>query len=136
MGVFKIQLWRQLMPNHFQAIHHVSMIISNIEQSIRFYCTVLELEIDPSRPKMSSEGLWLTINAQQQIHLLLTDDPYKSVKRPEHAGLDRHVALKVNDLKAIMMRLDKHGIAYKMSQSGRQALFCHDPDNNTLEIQE
>jgi len=124
------------MSNNFQSIHHVSMIISNIEQSIWFYCTVLELEIDSDRPKMSSEGLWLTINEQQQIHLLLTDDPYQSVKRPEYAGLDRHVALKVDDLKEIMMRLDRYKIVYKKSQSGRPALFCRDPDNNTLEIQE
>lgn len=124
------------MPNNFQAIHHLSMIISNIEQSIWFYCTVLKLELDPSRPKMSSDGLWLIINEQQQLHLLLTDNPYKSVKQAENLGLDRHVALKVKNLKAIMLCLDKYGIVYKMSQSGRQALFCRDPDNNTLEIQE
>jgi len=124
------------MPNNFVAIHHVSMIISNIEQSMHFYCDILKLELDPSRPKMSSDGVWLNINEQQQIHLLLTNDPYKSVKRPKHAGLDRHLALKVKNLDEIKMRLEEHQISYTLSKSGRKALFCHDPDENTLEIQE
>jgi len=122
--------------NYIEAIHHVSIIISNIEKSKKFYCDVLKLEIDPGRPKMSSKGLWLNINEQQQIHLLLTDDPYKSVQRPKHAGLDRHLALKVKNLDEIKMHLEEHQIAYTLSQSGRKALFCHDPNNNTLEIQE
>lgn len=124
------------MPNYFSAIHHISMIVSDIEQSKIFYCDVLKLEIDPNRPKMSSEGLWLNINEQQQIHLLLTDDPYKSVQRPEHAGLDRHVALKVKNFDDMKKHLKENGIAYTLSKSGRKALFCHDPDKNTLEIQE
>lgn len=121
---------------NFKAIHHASLIVSNLEQSSWFYCTVLGLEIDPNRPKMSGEGLWLSINENQQIHLLLTDDPYQSVKRPEHAGLDRHLALKAIDFEKMKMRLDDYDISYKSSLSGRKALFCHDPDKNTLEIME
>ena len=124
------------MPDNFISIHHVSLIISSIEKSHWFYSTVLGLQVDLERPKLSSDGLWLTINEQQQLHLLLTDNPYRPVKRPEHAGLDRHVALKVKNLDAIITRLKKHKIGYTLSQSGRKALFCHDPDNNTLEIQE
>lgn len=122
--------------HYFEAIHHISLIVSDIDQASWFYCTVLGLEIDPNRPKMSGEGVWLIINAHQQIHLLLTDDPYKLVKRPDHAGLDRHLALKTSNFEQIKEHLDKHEIAYKVSQSGRKALFCHDPDKNTLEILE
>lgn len=124
------------MSNMFEAIHHVSVIISNIEQSTQFYCSVLGLEIDSNRPKMSSEGLWLNINMHQQLHLLLVDnDPYATVIKPDHHGLDRHVALKTKNFEEIKMRLDRYKVVYKMSQSGRQALFCRDPDGNTLEIQ-
>lgn len=122
------------MSNGFIGIHHTSLIISDLEKSEYFYCAVLGLKIDPNRPKMSSDGLWLNINDQQQIHLLLTDNPYESVVLPEHAGLDRHVALKASDFMRIKLRLDKHKISYTMSKSGRNALFCHDPDSNTLEI--
>jgi len=124
------------MPDNFISIHHVSLIISNIEKSRWFYTTVLGLKVDLERPKLSSDGLWLIINKQQQLHLLLTDNPYKLVERPKHAGLDRHVALKVKNLDVIIARLKKHKITYTLSQSGRKALFCYDPDHNTLEIQE
>ncbi len=122
------------MSNFFESIQHVSLIISNIERSKQFYAEVLGLAIDPNRPKMSSDGIWFNINSQQQIHLLLTDNPYKSVTPPTHAGLDRHVALRAKDFNAIKSRLDKYKIAYTLSKSGRNALFCRDPDKNILEI--
>ncbi len=124
------------MDKLFKSIHHVSLIISSLEKSSWFYCEVLGLETDKQRPTLSSEGLWLKINEQQQLHLLLVEDPYKHAERPEHPGRDRHLALKVTDLSKLVMRLNEHKIAYTMSKSGRQALFCRDPDNNVLEIQE
>ncbi|MGZ5028729.1 MAG: VOC family protein, partial [Methylobacter sp.] len=49
-------------------------------------------------------------------------------------GRDRHVALSVPDLEPVREELDKNGIAYTLSKSGRKALFCRDPDGNALEI--
>jgi extradiol dioxygenase family protein len=56
------------------------------------------------------------------------------LKRPEHGGRDRHVALKVTDMAELTTRLERSGIAYTLSQSGRGALFCRDPDQNALEF--
>lgn len=120
--------------DEIEAIHHVSFIVSDLNRSKVFYTEVLGLEIDPNRPKMSSEGLWLNINANQQIHLLLTDDPYRSVERPDHPGLDRHIALKATDFIKMKAHLDNNNISYTTSKSGRDALFFCDPDKNTLEI--
>jgi len=121
------------MENNFIAIHHVSMIISSLEQAKAFYHGILGLEIDELRPDLSFEGLWLNINSQQQIHLLLLDNP-DPLERPEHGGRDRHVAFRVKHLPLIQIRLDKHDIPYTISQSERLALFCRDFDGNTLEI--
>lgn len=44
--------------------------------------------------------------------------------------------LGVKDMAALKSRLDAAGIAYTVSQSGRAALFCRDPDMNTLEFVE
>jgi len=123
------------MVNNFIAIHHVSMIISDLTKAMDFYCNVLNLELDTSRPDLSFDGLWLNINEQQQIHLLLVDNP-DPLTRPEHGGRDRHAAFKVRDLSLIRMRLDEYKVAYTLSSSGRAALFCRDPDGNTLEIME
>jgi glyoxylase I family protein len=37
-------------------------------------------------------------------------------------------------LEPIQDALNKAGIIYTMSLSGRRALFCRDPDGNTIEI--
>jgi catechol 2,3-dioxygenase-like lactoylglutathione lyase family enzyme len=37
---------------------------------------------------------------------------------------------------ALKRRLDAAGVTYTSSQSGRAALFCRDPDANTLEFVE
>jgi glyoxylase I family protein len=33
-----------------------------------------------------------------------------------------------------MQKLDGSGINYNLSQTGRRALFCRDPDDNALEF--
>jgi len=121
------------MNTNFIAIHHTSYIVADINKSKHFYHTILGLEIDTSRPDLSFDGLWLNINESQQIHLLLVDNP-DPLERPKHGGRDRHTAFRVKQLSIIQTNLDKHGIAYTLSKSGRQALFCRDPDGNTLEI--
>lgn len=121
-------------PNYLM-IQHVSLIIADIDISKHYYVDVLGMRIDQNRPEMKIDGFWLSINSEQQIHLLRIDNP-DSIKRPEHGGRDRHVALKVNDLNLIKNRLDNNNIDYRLSSSGRQALFCRDPDGNTLELLE
>lgn len=123
------------MNDNFIAIHHASYIVADIERAKFFYHNIIGLEIDDSRPNFSFDGLWLNINDSQQIHLLCIENP-DSTERPEHGGRDRHTAYRVKDLSLIQMHLDQHKIAYTISQSGRQALFCRDPDGNTLEIME
>ena len=40
----------------------------------------------------------------------------------------------VDKLDPLRWALEKEGIDYTMSRSGRQALFCRDPDGNALEF--
>jgi hypothetical protein len=39
-------------------------------------------------------------------------------------------------VETLAQQLDKAGIAFTRSQSGRAALFCRDPDDNALEFVE
>jgi glyoxylase I family protein len=61
-------------------------------------------------------------------------NPEANILRPAHGGRDRHVAFGIADLTQLIMRLEAAGIAYTLSQSGRRALFCRDPDHNALEF--
>jgi len=94
---------------------------------------MLGLTPDLKRPNMSFEGIWYVVG-EQQIHLMLLPNPESGIQRPSHGGRDRHVALLVSDWRKLIERLAKGGVAYTLSQSGRQALFCRDPDGNALEF--
>lgn len=61
-------------------------------------------------------------------------DPEIGLLRPQHGGRDRHVALEVDNLAELVVRLDTAGISYTRSKSGRTALLCRDPDGNALEF--
>lgn len=116
------------------ALHHVSIIVSDTERSLAFYCGPLGLSVDPARPDLGYPGAWLNINATQQIHLLELPNPEQGLTRPTHGGRDRHLALWCDDLDATAKRLEAASIPISRSKSGRQALFCRDPDDNAVEI--
>jgi len=114
-------------------IHHTSFLIADLPRAREFYEDVLGLKADLKRPAMSFEGVWYDVGTQQ-IHLMLLPNPEAGLSRPEHGGRDRHVALSVSDRHALIEKLERAGIAYTLSQSGRGAVFCRDPDFNSIEF--
>jgi glyoxylase I family protein len=119
---------------YIKAIAHASFIVADIDVALKFYCDVLGLTVDTQRPDLGYPGAWLEVCALQQIHLLQLPNPDPLNGRPPHGGRDRHVAFTVNDLTAVQARLQHYGITFQVSRSGRAALFCRDPDQNTLEF--
>src|SRR5450759_2965520 len=115
-------------------ILHATFLTTNLTKARTFYEDVLGLQPNPSRSKMSYDGVWYDVAKKQQIHLMLLPNPEAGLQRPAHGGRDRHVALAVSDIAKLIARLDQAGIAYTLSQSGRRALFCRDPDGNALEF--
>jgi len=115
-------------------IHHATFITSDLARSRAFYEGVLGLQADSKRPAMSFDGVWYDVGTNQQIHLMFLPDPEAGLQRPPHGGRDRHVALGVSELGLLISRLDEANIQYSVSQSGRRALFCRDPDQNALEF--
>lgn len=114
-------------------LHHASVVSSNLEVSRAFYEGVLGLEVNPSRPNFPYGGIWYDIG-EQMIHLLVVPNPDAGVTRPPHGGVDRHTALLVEDLDALVAALEQANVPYSVSKSGRRALFCRDPDQNALEF--
>jgi glyoxylase I family protein len=116
------------------AILHASLISTDLAKSREFYEGVLGLRPDPNRPNMNFDGVWYDVAPNQQIHLLMLPNPEAGLQRPVHGGRDRHVALAVTDITNLIARLDQTKIVFTLSQSGRRALFCRDPDDNALEF--
>ncbi len=120
------------MTNFNFTIHHASLIVADAAASLKFYCDILGMQ-QTDRPDLGFPGVWLQLGAQQ-IHLLELRNFDPTTGRPEHGGRDRHIALSVQELAPVKDVLDKNGVAYTLSKSGRKALFCRDPDGNALEI--
>lgn len=112
---------------------HVSMIISDLDKSARFYEDILGLKRD-TRPYLGFGGLFYKLGKNQQLHLMCVQNPYQDCKKPEHGGRDFHIALGVRNIEAACKKMDQAGISYTLSRSGRAALFCHDPDGNAVEL--
>lgn len=122
------------MGNNFLSLQHVSFIIKNTQASLAFYCDTLGLMVESNRPDLGYPGAWLVVNEYQQIHLLELPNPDPVDNRPAHGGRDRHAAFMVESLQLILDKFDQAKIAYTLSKSGRNALFCRDPDGNALEF--
>ncbi len=120
------------MKSNTTTLHHVSLIVSDTDKSLEFYCGILGLET-AERPALDFPGAWLQVGSQQ-IHLLELANPDSTDNRPRHGGRDRHTAFSVQDLSVVRQRLDEAGIEYTLSRSGREALFCRDPDANAVEL--
>lgn len=114
-------------------LHHVSLLVADTARSLEFYCGVLGLVIDPTRPELGFPGAWLKVG-DRQVHLLELPNPDPLEGRPAHGGRDRHTAFLVDDFEAMRARLEAAGQPYTLSRSGRQALFCRDPDGNAVEL--
>jgi glyoxylase I family protein len=122
-----------LFKSNITGIDHSSIIVADTPRALVFYCDLLGLEQDISRPDIGYPGAWLNVGAQQ-IHLLELPNPDPVSGRPPHGGRDRHIALRVSDLAVLVAKLDQAGVDVSMSKSGRKAAFCRDFDANAVEL--
>lgn len=115
-----------------KAIHHISLLVADTERSLAFYRDLLGLKVI-DRPPLGFPGAWLAIG-EQQLHLLELPNPDAESERPDHVGRDHHLALVVNGLDELAQQLKDAGIPISKSKSGRNAIFCRDPDGNGVEL--
>jgi glyoxylase I family protein len=118
------------------ALLHAGLLVSDLARAKTFYESVLGLTPYPDRPGLPYPGEWYDLGGGQQLHLMQLPNPDAASVRPGHGGRDRHLALAVRNREALKGRLDAAGVKYTVSTSGRAALFCRDPDMNTLEFVE
>ncbi|GFP79428.1 hypothetical protein PHJA_000086300 [Phtheirospermum japonicum] len=116
-------------------VHHVGILCENLERSLHFYQNILGLTINEARPhdKLPYKGAWVWVGSEM-IHLMELPNPDPLTGRPEHGGRDRHACIAIRDVSKLKDILEKAGIPYTLSRSGRPAIFTRDPDANALEF--
>jgi catechol 2,3-dioxygenase-like lactoylglutathione lyase family enzyme len=108
-------------------IDHVSVVITDLERSRRFYRDVLGLKEIAKPRTFSFRVLWFDLG-NQQLHLLL---------RPQADTLSpRHFALRVKDAQAARAHFHRHGLAVEETTPIPHCdrFFVDDPDLNRVEI--
>jgi catechol 2,3-dioxygenase-like lactoylglutathione lyase family enzyme len=123
-------------------LQHCGLIVTDLEQSRRFYGGALGLEEVPRPQNFVFAGAWFQIG-DDQLHLLVesettsragTGDPGPSAS----VGLATHIALEVDSLDAALRRLDEHGVELiggpMPRGDGYVQVFMRDPDGYIIEL--
>jgi glyoxylase I family protein len=112
---------------HVTQIDHVSVLITDVERSRRFYRDLLGLREIAKPRTFDFVVLWFDLG-NQQLHLLRKDQP--DTRSP------RHFALRVADAVAARTYFRQHDIAMQETTPipGADRFFIFDPDGNRIEI--
>lgn len=125
-------------------VHHVSLVVTDLERSIEFYQRLFDLE-RVERPPFTSKGAWL-VCGDAQIHLVL--NPRGSFRaNPRADPSDWHFSFRTDRFDAVLERLRENGfreeaddddprrlVVRRDSVAGYPQLYLLDPDLNIIEV--
>jgi len=139
-----------------QSANHTGFTVSDVERSISFYRDLLGLELLSlaERDAAFSEKISGVPGARMKTAYLKTPDGHRleliQYLSPPGMRLDTrtnnvgsgHLALNVQDLRALHARLKSKGVPFKSDpleipggpNKGNLAVYCTDPDGITLEL--
>lgn len=122
---------------NLKGVHHVTLLVTDLERSRQFYGGLLGLPEVKEMPAFGVPLLWYQVGPTQ-IHLL----PKDTVLSPRFKNLkdlawNRHIAMGVEDFTEYRRRLEEAGVPYSENPNahlGLKQLFFQDPDGNGLEF--
>ncbi len=126
------------------AIHHVAIIVSDIQAAKDFYVHKLGFEVirENYRDQRKDWKLDLKIGDGTEaieLEIFAETNPPKRISRPEACGL-RHLAFHVEDVEAAAAELKKCGIECEPVRydeyTHKKMTFFFDPDGLPLELHE
>ncbi len=120
----------------YEGIHHVSLLVSDLERSKHFYSEVLGFKENKNRPAFDFPGAWYEVG-NTQIHLIVYEDGKTLRGSHKIDSRDGHFAIRVQDMESFIDRMKKHHVEPLNKPNNKtnwhQAFIC-DPDGNIIEF--
>jgi glyoxylase I family protein len=130
---------------NIELLHHVTITVSDLERSKRFYQEVLRLK-EIARPNFPFPGAWFQVGADQHVHLIVHDGAtFRGLK-----GIDTrdiHFAVRVRSFGETLEYLHSKGyreegddldlmkmIVQPHATAGFPQIYILDPDRHVIEI--
>lgn len=120
----------------YQFIHHVSIIVTDIEEAKHFYGEVLGFEESSERPDFGFPGAWYQIG-DTQLHLIVHKEGKTLRGTTEIDTRDGHFAVRVSDIEGFLKRLDDYGVEYVNKPTNKtpwHQVYVTDPSGNVIEF--
>ncbi|MGP4060575.1 VOC family protein [Halobacillus sp. H74] len=120
----------------YEGIHHVSLLVTDIEKSKHFYGEILGFEESHHRPDFDFPGAWYQIG-QTQLHLIV--HPEGKILRGTRLidSRDGHFAIRVKNIKQFIKRMEKNEVEILNKPNNKtdwHQVFISDPDGNLIEF--
>jgi len=127
-----------------QAIHHVSLGVTDLDRSRAFYRDILGLD-EITRPPFNFPGAWFAAGEAQQLHLIVHSNSTLRIGK----GLDNrdnHFAVRIASYQAGVAELRAKGYREDADDplqilrlqphatAGFPQIYILDPDRNVIEI--
>lgn len=123
------------------SIHHIAIIVSDIEKAREFYIKKLGFEVirENYRAEREDWKLDLRVDEHTELEIFAEKNPPQRVNRPEACGL-RHLAFRVESVDETVKELETLGIECEQvrfdTYTKDKMTFFHDPDGLPIEIHE
>lgn len=131
-------------------LDHVTIRTTDLPATVRFFTTALGLS-EGDHPEVGIPVAWLYSEGWPLLHVFAAhtagSDSALPANTPPNTPLDAsanapanaidHLALQVDDMDAILARLDRGGIPYKeisLSDASRRQIFLTAPGGVTIEL--
>lgn len=118
-----------------QRLHHVAVVVTDLEAARDFYGRILGLREVP-RPAFDFPGAWYDLGGGQ-LHLIVHPGAQAVRRTRDIDGKDAHFALRVESYDETLAHLEREGVnavGNPHSITGWAQIFCCDPDGNVIEL--
>lgn len=123
-----------------KGLDHVNIIAADLDETTRFYESVLGFKYGGRPSEMNFAGGWFYDENERPIIHVMTYDPARH-GAPERRGMPTgsidHVALACEGFAGMVRRCEELGVAHRINDrkyGDLRQIFITDPNNVTLEL--